>query len=183
MCVSHQPGCPCPSVVFFARLRHIPHMSRPLSLPFLPLMLYLAVRVDDSWSSLRGVSDVQTDKATVYGLTSYIIISIQVLPCPSCKHRLRMILGPDLGSTGILNWNNSHLFTHELLNTYTNQLYAASETPFSAFCLTDRRSYEDHLDASGQLMKFCSDETFVRASIRSNRVQVTSSLLFRTRTA
>ncbi|KAL7279771.1 hypothetical protein ACG7TL_006178 [Trametes sanguinea] len=66
--------------------------------------------------------------------------------------------GPDLGPTGVFNWNNRFLFTHELLNAYTNT-FTASETPFSAFCLTMRRQYEDK-DAK---MKFCSDETFVRA--------------------
>ncbi|KAL7281257.1 LOW QUALITY PROTEIN: hypothetical protein ACG7TL_004565 [Trametes sanguinea] len=65
---------------------------------------------------------------------------------------------PDLGSTGIFNWNNRILFTHELLNAYTNT-FTASETPFSAFCLTVRRQYED----KDPKMKFCSDETFVRA--------------------
>lgn len=100
--------------------------------------------------------------ATLYGLTYRTEVTIQILPCPMCRHRRRWI-GPDLGSAGILNWNNAYLFTHELMNAYTNQ-YTASETPFSAFCTTVRRCYEDHIDGvNGKVLPFCSDETFVRA--------------------
>ena len=100
--------------------------------------------------------------ATLFGLTSRTEVSIQLLACPSCNHRRRWI-GPDLGSAGVLNWNNTHLFTHELLNAYTNQ-FTASETPFSAFCRTMRRQYMDQMDSSsGAHAQFCADETFVRA--------------------
>ncbi|CDO77056.1 hypothetical protein BN946_scf184455.g6 [Trametes cinnabarina] len=95
--------------------------------------------------------------ATLYGFSHASQVSIEVVPCPTCQHHRRCI-GPDLGSTGVFNWNNRILFTHELLNAYTNT-FTASETPFSAFCLTVRRQYEDQ----DPKMKFCSDETFVRA--------------------
>ncbi|KAJ2957100.1 hypothetical protein NUW54_g14623 [Trametes sanguinea] len=95
--------------------------------------------------------------AALYGITRRTDVSIEVIPCPQCRHRRRLI-GPDLGTTGVFNWNNLILLTHELLNSYTN-MFTASETPFSAFCLTIRRQYEDV--ASG--MQFCSEETFVRA--------------------
>ncbi|KAI0638143.1 hypothetical protein C8Q77DRAFT_412950 [Trametes polyzona] len=95
--------------------------------------------------------------STLFRLTHRSDVQVQVLPCPTCNH-CRRLIGPDLGNTGVFNWNNVYLFTHELLNAYTNA-YTASETPFSAFCLTMRRQYEDH--APG--MQFCSDETFVRA--------------------
>ncbi|KAG1891838.1 uncharacterized protein F5891DRAFT_1197280 [Suillus fuscotomentosus] len=49
------------------------------------------------------------------------------------------------------------LFLHELLNAYTNS-YTTSETPFSAFCLTVRHSYQD----AGDENSFCLDDTFVR---------------------
>lgn len=94
--------------------------------------------------------------ATLFGLTGHRAVTIDLMRCSVCKHARRHI-GPDLGELGVFNWNNSMLFTHELLNAYTNA-YTASETPFSAFCLTVQRTYiensHDH--------KFCSDETFVR---------------------
>ncbi len=97
----------------------------------------------------------------LHGLTHRMDATIQLVPCPVCWHGRRWI-GPDLGAAGILNWNNIYMFTHQLMNAYTDQ-YTASETPFSAFCTTIRRSYEDHVDASGRSSPFCSDETFVRA--------------------
>ncbi|KAH9856697.1 hypothetical protein C2E23DRAFT_882019 [Lenzites betulinus] len=99
----------------------------------------------------------QTREAILYGLAVRSPVSIEVLPCTICHHRRRYI-GPDLGDLGVFNWNNTFLFTHELLNAYTNA-FTASETPFAAFCLTIRRQYEDRCPG----LPFCSDETFVRA--------------------
>ncbi|KAJ2968282.1 hypothetical protein NUW54_g13262 [Trametes sanguinea] len=104
-------------------------------------------------------------EATLFGLTYRRAVLVEVIACPQCHHRRRSI-GPDLGTTGVFNWNNTILFTHELLNAYTN-MFTASETPFSAFCLTIRRQYEDH--TSG--MQFCSEETFVRAWFAFVQVQ------------
>ncbi|KAI0672113.1 hypothetical protein C8Q78DRAFT_1124971, partial [Trametes maxima] len=99
----------------------------------------------------------ETRDAVMFGLTMCSRVRIDVLPCRACHHRRRFI-GPDLGSLGVFNWNNTFLFTHELLNAYTNA-FTASETPFAAFCLTVRRQYEDRCPES----PFCSNETFVRA--------------------
>ncbi|KAH9901484.1 hypothetical protein C8Q73DRAFT_677972, partial [Cubamyces lactineus] len=98
-----------------------------------------------------------TQRAILFGSRSRRGVTIDVVPCPTCHHRRRFI-GPDLGVLAILNLNNEYLFTHELLNGYTNA-FTASETPFSAFCLMLRRSYEE----AGPEAKFCADETFVRA--------------------
>ncbi|KAI0766818.1 hypothetical protein BD413DRAFT_455148, partial [Trametes elegans] len=95
--------------------------------------------------------------ATIFGLTTATPVTIEVLPCAVCHHHRRFI-GPELGALAVLNWNNTFLFTHELLNGYTNA-FTASETPFAAFCLTIRRQYEDRCPG----LSFCSDETFVRA--------------------
>lgn len=94
--------------------------------------------------------------AVLYGLTSKCDITVDTIQCSTCKHAKRLI-GPDLGDYGLFNWNNTMIFSHELLNAYIN-MYTASETPFSAFCLTVWRWYRD----SGTITSFCSDETFVR---------------------
>ncbi len=62
------------------------------------------------------------------------------------------------------------LFTHEILNSFTSS-FTASETPFSAFCLTTRRSYIE----SGSNNTFCSDETFVRVWFAFTRLQMLES--------
>ncbi|ETW80925.1 hypothetical protein HETIRDRAFT_319999, partial [Heterobasidion irregulare TC 32-1] len=106
-----------------------------------------------------------SQSATVFGFTNKYEATIDVLPCPVCCHRRRLV-GPDLGNIGIFNWNNLHLFTHELLNAFTSA-FTTSETPFSAFCATVRHSYEEHSLGN----KFCSDETFVRAWFAFVRLQ------------
>ncbi|KAG1750673.1 hypothetical protein EDD22DRAFT_764764, partial [Suillus occidentalis] len=108
-------------------------------------------------------------KAVLYGLTARRTVTIELLPCPVCCHSRRHI-GPDLRDHGIFNWNNTMLFFHELLNAYTNS-YTASETPFSAFCLTVRRSYQDAEDENS----FCSDDTFVRVWFAFTRRQCLDS--------
>ncbi|KII83495.1 hypothetical protein PLICRDRAFT_67635, partial [Plicaturopsis crispa FD-325 SS-3] len=102
------------------------------------------------------LSNPAAKPAVIYGLTQQISVTIALIPCPLCQHARRQ-LGPDLGQYAVFNWNNSMLFSHELLNAFTNA-YTASETPFSAFCLTVRRAYMDH----GPSNTFCSDDTFVR---------------------
>ncbi|RDX43443.1 hypothetical protein OH76DRAFT_1199505 [Lentinus brumalis] len=111
--------------------------------------------------SVQGTYTPVMQAALLFDLTRGYIVAIQVVPCPNCNHRRRFV-GADLGTIGILNWNNNFLFTHDLMNAYTNN-FTASETPFSAFCTTVRRSYEDHPDSRGHTVQFCSDETFVRA--------------------
>ncbi|RDB17535.1 hypothetical protein Hypma_001242 [Hypsizygus marmoreus] len=119
----------------------------------------------DSISDLDRLLSQATQPATVFGLTYRLEVTLEVIPCPACRH-WRRLLGPDLSNLGVFNWNNSLLFTHELLNAFTNA-FTASETPFSAFCLTVRRCYEDH----SSTMSFCSDETFVRAWFAFVRLQ------------
>ncbi|KAG2028938.1 hypothetical protein BDR03DRAFT_819427, partial [Suillus americanus] len=115
---------------------------------------------------LQGHSGPRVLKqAVLYGLTARRTVTIELLPCPVCCHSRRHI-GPDLRDHGIFNWNNTMLFLHELLNAYTNS-YTASETPFSAFCLTVRRSYQD----AGDENSFCSDDTFVRVWFAFTRRQ------------
>ncbi|KDQ59656.1 hypothetical protein JAAARDRAFT_126642, partial [Jaapia argillacea MUCL 33604] len=101
----------------------------------------------------------------IYGLTNRLNASIELLPCPVCCHVRRQI-GADLGHFGLFNWNNSMIFSHELLNGFTNA-YTTSETPFSAFCLTVRRTYMDH----GTDNTFCSDDTFVQVWFAFTRLQ------------
>ncbi|KAF9236952.1 hypothetical protein BU15DRAFT_32130, partial [Melanogaster broomeanus] len=96
-----------------------------------------------------------TKEAVMFGLTTRTSVTINLLACPVCRHARRH-LGPDLSKYSMFNWNNAMLFSHELLNSYTNA-YTASETPLSAFCLTVWRAYLDYGDSN----TFCSDDTFV----------------------
>lgn len=106
--------------------------------------------------SVEKKQDRLVRAATVYGLSAANEVKIELISCPSCRHARRSI-GPDLSSSGIFNWNNKMLFTHALLNAYTNA-FTTSETPFSAWCLYIRRQYQENESDIG----FCSDETLVR---------------------
>lgn len=111
------------------------------------------------YPDMAGVTDQTLRRsATIYGFTKSRQVTIDVIPCPFCRHSRRLI-GGDLGNFRIFNWNNTFLFTHELLDAYTSA-YTASETPFSAFCIMVRRLYMNNGLAEDS---FCSDETFVRA--------------------
>ncbi|KDQ56421.1 hypothetical protein JAAARDRAFT_132449 [Jaapia argillacea MUCL 33604] len=107
--------------------------------------------------------------AVVYGLMMRFNVEIELVPCLSCRHA-HCQLGADLGCFGLFNWNNTMIFSHELLNGFTN-LYTASETPFSAFCLTVRCTYMDH-DLKNS---FCSDKTFVRVWFPFTHLQTLDS--------
>lgn len=108
---------------------------------------------------------IYTKPAILYDLLTSRTVTIEVVPCPLCKHAKRMI-GPDLSKLGIFNWNNAMLFTHTLLNEFTSQ-FTSSETPFSAFCLTTRRRYFD----VDPYRPFCSEDTLVRVWFAFARLQ------------
>ncbi|KAF7792679.1 hypothetical protein EIP86_003777 [Pleurotus ostreatoroseus] len=110
--------------------------------------------------------------AIIYGLTKRYDAQVKLIPCPNCRHSRRCI-GPDLGVCGLFNLNNTMIFTHELLNAYTNA-YTASETPFAAFCLTVRRAYEEH----GFQTQFCANATFVRAWFAFTAIQTLDSGMY-----
>ena len=89
--------------------------------------------------SLLGATAITTQppvtrEAFIFGLTQQRPVTIELLLCPVCCHSCHY-LGPDLSKYGVFNWNNTMLFSHKLVNAYTNA-YMASETLFSAFCLT-----------------------------------------------
>ncbi|KAF5384200.1 hypothetical protein D9615_003373 [Tricholomella constricta] len=110
-------------------------------------------------------SCVEEQQAILFSLTNRYKVSVEVMACPTCRHSRRYV-GPDLSCHGVFNWNNTMLFTHDLLNGFTN-MFTASETPFSAFCLTVSRAYMEH----GMDVKFCSDDTFVRVWFAFIRLQ------------
>lgn len=142
--------CSFPSETSYTAPKRLYELDKPLSLD-----------VHSRCSCGAGLSTVPCPsglfhEARLYDTSRSYLVSIELLACSVCRHARRKI-GPDLGDKGIFNWNNTMLFTHDLLNAFTNA-YTASETPFAAFCLNVRRSYQEH----GFEVPFCSEETFVR---------------------
>ncbi|TFK57946.1 hypothetical protein BDN72DRAFT_752988, partial [Pluteus cervinus] len=81
-----------------------------------------------------------TRQGTLLGMSQTYSLEIELQVCPSSSSKKAHYIGPDPRNTGIFNYNNSVLFTHELLEDYTSQ-YTASETPFASWVLVTSRRY------------------------------------------
>lgn len=106
---------------------------------------------------------------TTFGLRTAARSTIEVANCSSCSHPRRQY-GPDCGTVGIFNWNNTFGFTHELLNEYTS-LFTCTQTPFSSFVTSRHRAYLE----SYSPVAFCSTETFTRVWFAFTRLQALES--------
>lgn len=94
----------------------------------------------------------------VYTLTSAQQTLLEVQACHECPRILRRSIGPDGGGYGLLNLNNTVLFTHDLLDDYT-AAFTSSETPFSAWVGVMRKRYTRH----GSLLPFAHEAIFRNA--------------------
>ncbi|KAL0067311.1 hypothetical protein AAF712_005537 [Marasmius tenuissimus] len=90
---------------------------------------------------------------TIYTLTQKLTVEIELEPCSICQHRSHCFIGPDTRDLGLFNYNNSVLFTHEVLDEYTSR-YTACETPFVAFVEAMGRVY------SGRGGSFVKEDLF-----------------------
>ncbi|KAK7028890.1 hypothetical protein VNI00_014814 [Paramarasmius palmivorus] len=105
------------------------------------------IHIGENSRSACGMHYWQHDKAIVqkschvYTLSERLTRKIELQECPSCAPHRQCWIGPDARESGLFNLNNSALFTHELLDEYTNR-YTTSETPFVAFVLCISRIYE-----------------------------------------
>ncbi|KAL0564892.1 hypothetical protein V5O48_017147 [Marasmius crinis-equi] len=78
---------------------------------------------------------------TVYTLTGSLTCDIELVQCPMCPYQKHCFMGPDTRNIGLFNYNNSVLFTHEVLDDYTSR-YTGSETPFMSFVEAMARVYK-----------------------------------------
>ena len=107
-----------------------------------------------------------TKPCIVYGLTGARPGEIQVQACPQCPVMRRRYIGPDCRELGLFNYNNNILFTHDLLDDYTNS-FTSSETPFTAWVSVVSRRYASHRS----LHPFVSEATFRSAWFAYTRLQ------------
>ncbi|KAK1221151.1 hypothetical protein PQX77_016050 [Marasmius sp. AFHP31] len=134
----------------------LPHYEQPdLSLE-LPRTIFL----QEENRSLCGLEAISIDgrercikQCTIYTLTGAVNRDIELVGCPNCPARKRCFIGPEPRNLGLFNFNNSVIFTHELLDEYTSQ-FTASETPFVAFVETINRIY------SGRGCTFVKEDLF-----------------------
>lgn len=80
----------------------------------------------------------------VYTLTRAYKAKIELQKCPSCPKTRHRYIGLETREIGLLNYNNSSLYSHELLEEYTSA-FTLSETPFNAWSKHIARRYgSDH---------------------------------------
>ncbi|KIK51512.1 hypothetical protein GYMLUDRAFT_181347, partial [Collybiopsis luxurians FD-317 M1] len=83
-----------------------------------------------------------TRMCTVYTLTQAFQVEIELQTCPRCPVERHRYIGPEPRDIGLFNFNNSALFTHELLNKYISA-FSGSETPFMPWVNQVARRYEE----------------------------------------
>ncbi|KAJ3831676.1 hypothetical protein F5878DRAFT_647435 [Lentinula raphanica] len=79
-------------------------------------------------------------ECTVYMLTRSYRTHIELQQCPQCPKSRRQYIGPETRLMGLFNFNNSSLFSHELLDEYTSA-FTSSETPFDPWVVQVKRRY------------------------------------------
>ncbi|KAJ7585730.1 hypothetical protein C8J56DRAFT_1053034 [Mycena floridula] len=94
-------------------------------------------------------------KGVVYGLCEAKEVLVEVQKCSICPLIRRCYVGPDARDLRLLNYNNSSLFTHELLEDYCSA-FTTSETPFVAWVSMVSRRYESR----GSPRPFVEDDLF-----------------------
>ncbi|EJD32929.1 hypothetical protein AURDEDRAFT_27618, partial [Auricularia subglabra TFB-10046 SS5] len=78
---------------------------------------------------------------TIYSSLCAFESTIEIQPCSKCHPASRQYVGPDVRQFGLFNFNNRRLFTHELLDGFTNSM-TATETPFNSYHTIMVRKYE-----------------------------------------
>ncbi|KAK7059100.1 hypothetical protein VNI00_001725 [Paramarasmius palmivorus] len=81
-------------------------------------------------------------ECTVYTLTGRKQCMIELQACPGCPASRKCFIGADPRNLGYFNYNNSIVFSHELLDEYTSR-FTSSETPFTSFVQTMARVYQN----------------------------------------
>lgn len=88
------------------------------------------------------MKSLEEQDCIVYTLVDAQPSRIQLQRCTGCEtEKSRHYIGPDGRESGIFNLDNTHLFSHDLLDEYTSA-YTSSETPFVAWVTVLTRRYE-----------------------------------------
>jgi len=81
-------------------------------------------------------------RCTIYTLLEPFMCDVELQVCPDkCSGSRSRHIGPDGSEIGLFNYNNSLLFSHDLLDDYTLS-YTTSETPFTSWVKVIQQRYE-----------------------------------------
>ncbi|KAF5342367.1 hypothetical protein D9611_001108 [Ephemerocybe angulata] len=81
-----------------------------------------------------AAEEIEVGRCRIYTMLGMHHADIETQRCPNCPGKKRRCIGPDLRETGLFNYNNRVIVSHELLDEYTIS-FASSETPFTAFVM------------------------------------------------
>ena len=132
-------------------------------LDFIPLGLEPRCRCGAASDKDAPVREIA---CTIFDISSAVRGRIQVQACSSCPREWNMNAGPDLSERGLFNLNNSRLFTHALLNDYTNSM-SSLEAPFHSFCDVVNKRYSGTTNG----IAFAGEDSFRTAWFSFTRIQ------------
>ncbi|KAK7045785.1 hypothetical protein VNI00_007186 [Paramarasmius palmivorus] len=147
-----------------------PRVSPAAPLPWI-LALHQTARSACGKHFFNPTAAIVQRECTIYTLVGKVKCQICVQPCPGCPRYQKCFIGPDARTYGIFNFNNSVLFTHELLDEYTNR-YTGSETPFASFVIALGRIYQ------GRGERFIGEDLFRSAWFAFASLQVMEGDMF-----
>ncbi|KAJ7446823.1 hypothetical protein B0H11DRAFT_1745441 [Mycena galericulata] len=101
-----------------------------------------------------GTGNTTTRPCTIYTITHAVRSTIEVQMCHACSTGRRRYAGPDGRELGLFNYNNTTVFTHDIMDEYT-AAFSSSETPFAAWTTVITRRY-----ASSGSTPFVSEQIF-----------------------
>lgn len=164
MAISQHPILPPPWATLDTDAKLYPR-PRPLRTP--PERIGLVNACGSLCGSVQpSVAPKEDKKARLFTLLDCHEVIVETQPCHCGQKRCRV--GPDPYLLGIFNYNNSMLFSHELLDDYTSQ-YTSSETPFFAWVTVMTRRY------TATEQKFVSNDEFRAVWFAYVRLQVYES--------
>ncbi|EJD39864.1 hypothetical protein AURDEDRAFT_70811, partial [Auricularia subglabra TFB-10046 SS5] len=108
---------------------------------------------------------IKTIACIVYSSVAAFETTIEVQACSTCPSSSRQHAGPDLSTRGLFNFNNARVYTHELLDGFTNSM-TATETPFHSYQKIIQRKYEGY-----SRIRFVSNRTLRSVWFSFTRIQ------------
>jgi hypothetical protein len=136
--ISH---CPIPPPIW-ARLTT--ETQTVLSLPPLQDGLLLSFDLGEhprcKCGAIASSGPVTERDCMIFATFAVVRARIETRKCPRCPPGAHRAVGPDLGHLALFNYNNRLIFSHELMNEYSNR-FISSETSFVGFVSSMNRRY------------------------------------------
>ncbi|KIK59240.1 hypothetical protein GYMLUDRAFT_116913, partial [Collybiopsis luxurians FD-317 M1] len=98
-------------------------------------------------------------QATLYTTIEAYTVDIELQICSRCPPTSRKHIEPDPRNIGVFNYNNTRLFTHELISEYISA-FTSSETPIDPWIVQITRRYQEMAYGKPNHIPFVGGELF-----------------------